>query len=61
MAYYNEVLTVPRFQMSNNIAINKYKRYKWMQSLILNVNKVFPWEFVQLCLIVFVALPDVLF
>ena len=38
MAYYSEVLT--QFQMSNNIAINKYKRYKRMQSLILNVNKI---------------------
>ena len=64
MAYYSEVLTVPRFQMSNNIAINKYKRYKWMQSLISKCKqslKVIPWEFVQLCQIVFVALPDVLF
>ena len=34
MEYNNEVLSVPRLQMSNNIAINKYKRYKWMQSLI---------------------------
>ena len=38
MAYNSEVLTVPRFQMSNNIVINKYKRYKWMLSLILNVS-----------------------
>ena len=64
MAYYNEVLTVPQFQMSNNMAINKYKRNKWIQSLISICKqslKVIPWEFVQLCQIVFVALPDVLF
>ena len=49
MAYYSEVLTVPRFQMSNNIAINKYKRYKWMQSPILNVYKVLKSFLESLC------------
>ena len=49
MAYCSEVLTVPRFQMSNNIAINKYKRNKWIQSLNLNVNKVLKALLGSLC------------
>ena len=49
MAYYNEVLTVPRFQMNNNIAINKYKRYKWMQSPILKIYKVLKSFLESLC------------
>ena len=49
MAYCSEVLTVPRFQMNNNIVINKYKRYKWMQSPILYLNKVLKSFLGSLC------------